>query len=108
MITDEDISLAWSPEPPFESMGAGDCRPGGSSGIDFNCETPRARWVRARFRYAVHVEQESRAHELDFDLVCRPCRCRECVHKRLLRLFTDLDMEYGPPPQLQSEKETIQ
>jgi hypothetical protein len=50
VFSDEQRSLAWSPEPPFESTGAGDCRPGGSCGLDFNDETRRAQWRRARFR----------------------------------------------------------
>lgn len=49
-ITDEQRSLAWSPEPPYTSLGAGDCRIGGNSSLDFNAETPRAKWIRARFR----------------------------------------------------------
>jgi hypothetical protein len=48
-MTDEQRSLAWSPMPAFESLGAGDCRLGGSCGIDFNGETRRSRWVRARY-----------------------------------------------------------
>ena len=40
-----------SPEPPFESTGAGDCRVGGNCGLDFNRETLRARWVQARHRW---------------------------------------------------------
>jgi hypothetical protein len=50
-FTPEQRSLAWSPQPPFQSMGASDCRIGGSGGLDFNHETPRARWVQARYRY---------------------------------------------------------
>jgi hypothetical protein len=50
IFTDEQRSLAWSPEPPRESTGAADCRPGGSCGLDFNTETPHAQWVRARRR----------------------------------------------------------
>ena len=50
-FTPEQRSLAWSPQPPFESMGASDCRIGGNCGLDFNHETARARWTRARFRY---------------------------------------------------------
>jgi hypothetical protein len=55
-FTAEQRSLAWSPEPPYVSGGAGDCRPGGNCGLDFNHETPRARWVQARFRW--NREQE--------------------------------------------------
>jgi hypothetical protein len=44
----EQRSLAWSPEPPFESVGAHDCRAGGNCGLDFNRETARARWIQAR------------------------------------------------------------
>jgi hypothetical protein len=50
-LTDEQRSLAWSPEPPYESSGASDCRVGGSCGLEFNWETPRARWIQARFRW---------------------------------------------------------
>lgn len=50
-FTPEQRSLAWSPQPPFESRGASDCRMGGNCGLDFNHETPRARWVQARYRY---------------------------------------------------------
>jgi hypothetical protein len=52
-LTPDEIdqrSLAWSPEPPFVSLGGADCRPGGSCGLDFNRETPRARWIHARYR----------------------------------------------------------
>ena len=50
-FTPEQRSLAWSPEPPFASVGASDCRVGGSCGLDFNRETARARWVQARHRW---------------------------------------------------------
>ncbi len=50
-FTDEQRSLAWSPEPPFESAGASDCRVGGSCGLEFNRETARARWIQARHRW---------------------------------------------------------
>ncbi len=50
-------SLAWSPEPPFVSLGASDCRAGGSCGLDFNRETPRARWIQARYHW--NREQKS-------------------------------------------------
>jgi hypothetical protein len=50
-FTDEQRSLAWSPEPPYLSTGAHDCRPGGNCGLDFNYETPRARWIQARHRW---------------------------------------------------------
>jgi hypothetical protein len=50
-FTVEQRSLAWSPEPPFESAGANDCRMGGSCGLDFNRETARARWIQARHRW---------------------------------------------------------
>ena len=38
-FTAEQRSLAWSPQPPFQSTGAGDCRVGGNCGLDFNHET---------------------------------------------------------------------
>ena len=50
-FTAEQRSLAWSPEPPFVRGGAGDCRPGGNCGLCFNPETPRARWIQARYRW---------------------------------------------------------
>jgi hypothetical protein len=50
-FTVEQRSLAWSPEPPFQSTDAGDCRAGGNCGLDFNRETRRARWVQARHRW---------------------------------------------------------
>jgi hypothetical protein len=50
-FTDEQRSLAWSPQPPFESDGGHDCRMGGSCGLDFNRGTARARWLQARFRW---------------------------------------------------------
>jgi len=56
-FTPEQRSLAWSPQPPFQSMGASDCRIGGNGGLDFNHETARARWVQARYRY--QREQQS-------------------------------------------------
>ena len=49
-LTDEQRSLVWCPEPRRESLGAGDSRMGGSSGIDWNGETRRSRWVVARYR----------------------------------------------------------
>jgi hypothetical protein len=58
-FTPEQRSLACSPQPPFESMGASDCRIGGNCGLDFNHESPRARWVQARHRY----QQEQKRHE---------------------------------------------
>ncbi len=51
IFTDEQRSLAWSPQPPFESAGASDCRVGGSCGLEFNWETARARWIQARHRW---------------------------------------------------------
>jgi hypothetical protein len=50
-FTAEQRSLAWSPQPPFQSTGAHDCRVGGNCGLDFNRETPRARWRQARYRW---------------------------------------------------------
>lgn len=49
VVTDEQRSLAWSPMPPFTPAGPLDCRLG--CGIDFNFETPRARWIQARRRW---------------------------------------------------------
>jgi hypothetical protein len=51
LFTVEQRSLAWSPQPPFESAGAHDCRMGGSCGLDFNRETAPARWIQARLRW---------------------------------------------------------
>jgi hypothetical protein len=51
LFTAEQRSLAWSPQPPFQSAGAGDCRRGGNCGLDFNHGTARARWTQARHRF---------------------------------------------------------
>jgi hypothetical protein len=51
VFTDEQRSLAWSPEPPSEPVGPSDCRPGGSCGLNLNPDTARSRWRRARFRW---------------------------------------------------------
>ena len=58
-FTDHQRSLAWSPEPPYLSTGAHDCRPGGSCGLDFNYETPRARWIQARHRWLREQQKEN-------------------------------------------------
>jgi hypothetical protein len=50
-FTVDQRSLAWSPEPPFESVGAHDCRIGGNCGLDFSRGTARARWIQARHRW---------------------------------------------------------
>ena len=50
-FTAEQRSLAWSPQPPFQTTGAGDCRWGGNCGLDFNHGTARARWTQARHRF---------------------------------------------------------
>lgn len=110
MISDEDISLAWSPMPPFESTGAGDCRPGGSSGIDFNSESRRAKWVRARHRY---LKEQRRWAQLDMLSSIEPghivCPCLDCCHDRLLRMILDLNDKYGPPTEFElDQKETVQ
>jgi hypothetical protein len=60
-FTDEQRSLAWSPEPPFAGTGAHDCRIGGSCGLDFNYETPRARWIRARHRWNQEQKQQQQS-----------------------------------------------
>jgi hypothetical protein len=49
-FTPEQRSLAWSPQPPFRTTGASDCRIGGNCGLDLNYQSPRARWVQARYR----------------------------------------------------------
>jgi hypothetical protein len=64
-ITDEQRSLAWSPEPPYVSSGAGDCRPGGNCGLNFNPETPRSRWIRARFRWRQEQQKISSSSALE-------------------------------------------
>jgi hypothetical protein len=51
LFTDEQRSLAWSPEPPYERTGGHDCRIGGTCGLDFSRESRRARWVQARHRW---------------------------------------------------------
>jgi hypothetical protein len=68
-FTPEQRSLAWSPQPPFESMGASDCRAGGNCGLDFNHETARARWIQARHRY----QQEEKKHEKESQKGTRKC-----------------------------------
>jgi hypothetical protein len=60
VFTVEQRSLAWSPEPPFASAGAHDCRIGGSCGLDFNRETAHARWIQARHRW--NTEQKKLQH----------------------------------------------
>ncbi len=59
-VTDEQRSMAWMPEPPREPLGAGDCRFGGGSGLDFYDDSLHARWRRARFRYQREQRQGSR------------------------------------------------
>lgn len=59
-MTDEQRSLVYCPMPPFESLGAGDCRWGGSAGIDFSGETRRSRWARARFWWLREQKQMER------------------------------------------------
>jgi hypothetical protein len=51
VFTDAQRSLAWCPMPKRESMGASDCRLGGSCGLDFNHESLRDRVIQARFRW---------------------------------------------------------
>lgn len=58
-------SLAWSPQPPFESLGASDCRIGGNCGLDFNHETARARWVQARYRYRQEQKKQEKSGRKD-------------------------------------------
>jgi hypothetical protein len=50
-LTNEQISLAWSPEPPRERFGPFDCRRGGDCGIDLSGESCLSRWRAARFRW---------------------------------------------------------
>lgn len=50
VFTDEQRSIAWMPEPPTESTGGGDCRPGGNCGLDFNSESRHAQWLKAKAR----------------------------------------------------------
>jgi hypothetical protein len=54
IFTDEQRSLAWSPKPPHDSRPS-DCRRGGACGLDYN--SPRSRWVIARFRWSREQEQ---------------------------------------------------
>jgi hypothetical protein len=60
-FTDEQRSLAWSPEPPYLATGPHDCRPGGNCGLDFNYETPRARWIQARHRWLREQQKKDEA-----------------------------------------------
>jgi hypothetical protein len=62
-FTAEQRSLAWSPQPPFRSMGASDCRIGGNGGLDFNHESPRARWIQARYRYQLEKRREKESQK---------------------------------------------
>ena len=77
-FTAEQRSLAWSPEPPFVSAGAGDCRHGGNCGFSFNHETPRARWVQARYRY----QQEQKRQTPQNDARKPPAKAGEQNRKR--------------------------
>lgn len=61
VFTDEQRSLAWSPEPPWELTGGSDCRPGGSCGLDFNSDTRHARWLKAHARMVVELRRQQRA-----------------------------------------------
>jgi hypothetical protein len=78
-FTPEQRSLAWSPQPPFQSMGASDCRVGGNCGLDFNRETPRARWIQARHRY--QQEKKSTRKESRKDTKKRPKRAGEKIQQ---------------------------
>jgi hypothetical protein len=60
IFTDEQRSLAWSPEPPHEPTWGHDCRWGGSAGLDFNRETRHAKWAQARFRFRREEKQAAR------------------------------------------------
>lgn len=66
-LTEEQVSLAHSPEPAFESLGGSDCRRGGSCGLDLNGDTRRSRWVRARVRW--NKEQKKLT-----ETTCQRCR----------------------------------
>jgi hypothetical protein len=79
-FTAEQRSLAWSPQPPFRSMGASDCRIGGNGGLDFNHESPRARWIQARYRY--QLEQKRREKESQKDTKKCPKKAGEEDQKR--------------------------
>lgn len=50
-FTPEQRALAFCPMPRKEPRPAGDCRLGGSAGLDFNFETLRDRVIQARFRF---------------------------------------------------------
>jgi hypothetical protein len=64
-FTPEQRSLAWSPQPPFESLGASDCRIGGNCGLDFNHETARAKWAQARHRFQQEQNKEEKVSRKD-------------------------------------------
>jgi hypothetical protein len=34
--------------------------------------------------------------KFNFDPVHRPCRCKSCAYRRVLRMLRDLDAEFGP------------
>ena len=71
-FTAEQRSLAWSPEPPFESAGAHDCRIGGNCGLDFNRGTARARWIQARHRWNREQRMRQRQSRRAPENVFRP------------------------------------
>ncbi len=119
-FTAEQRSLAWSPQPPFESTGAGDCRVGGNCGLDFNRETARARWRQARYRWSsseqkilqARKRQESgtlknRAILINTILLTEgrlpACRCALCAARRASRLTQALHMKYSPASRLSIE-----
>jgi hypothetical protein len=79
-FTPEQRSLAWSPQPPFESMAASDCRIGGNCGLDFNHQTARARWTLARYRY--RQEQKRQSGRSSKDARKPPQKAGEQDHKR--------------------------
>ena len=76
-FTPEQRSLAWSPQPPFQSLGASDCRIGGNCGLDLNHESARARWVHARYRY--QHEQKHFQNESPENTRKRPEKAREKI-----------------------------
>ena len=49
---------------------------------------------------------------LEFDAVHRACRCKMCCELRVIRMLRDLEIEYGPnaedDTEPEAQKETIQ
>lgn len=64
-------------------------------------------------RHGHRLAEQQRQAQIDMLLSIEPihvvCPCAKCVYGRLIRLLNDLDAEYGPPAELESElkKESV-